>query len=47
MIKAKQRTLKLRNHAYLTEMDMRRIHFYRFGTEKPSELHIRSYKEVS
>ena len=46
MIQAKPRSLKLRSHAYLTEMDLRRIHYYRFGTEQPSELFIRSYKEV-
>ena len=28
-------------------MDLRRIHFFRYGTEQPSRLPIRTYREVS
>ena len=43
---AKPKKLQIRRHSYLTEMDLRRIHYFRYGTEKPSKLSIRSYKEV-
>ena len=46
MSKAKPRHLKLRTHAYLTAMDMRRIHYFRYGTEKPAKFPIRTFKEV-
>ena len=46
MSKKKPRALKVRRHSYLTEMDLRRIFFFRFGTEKPGHLPIRSYHLV-
>ena len=47
MCKAKRRELKTRSNAYLTEMDLRRIHFFRYGSESPSEQPVRTFKEVS
>lgn len=47
MSKAKPKGLKVRSHRYLTEMDLRRVHFFRYGTEKPARIHIRTFKEVS
>ena len=47
MSKAKPKKLKIRSHRYLTEMDLRRVHFFRYGTEEPSNLRIRTFKEVS
>ena len=47
MCKAKHRELKRRSHSYLTAMDLRRIHFCRFGSEKPTKFPIRTFKEVS
>ena len=52
MSKAKPKRLKLRQHCYLSEMDLRRIHFFRYGTELPAaenrpHQRIRTFKEVS
>jgi len=46
MSKAKPRGLKLRCNAYLTEMDLRRIYYFRFGSERPKARPVRTYKEV-
>ena len=42
--KAKPRALKVRTHAYLTAMVLRRIHFFRYGTELPSEYSVMTFK---
>ena len=47
MIQAKPKQLKIRTHAYLTEMDLRRIHYFRYGSEKPTKFPIRTFKLVS
>jgi len=37
----------VRPRAYLDEMDLRRIHYHRFGSEEPTEFPVRTYKEVA
>lgn len=41
-----RKQLVLRKNAYLTEMDLRRIYFYRYGTEDPSDRPKMTFKEV-
>lgn len=41
-----RKKLKMRKHAYLSEMDLRRIHYLRYGTEEPSDEPKMTLKEV-
>jgi Winged helix-turn-helix DNA-binding len=47
MLAAKPKALKIRQHSYLTAMDLRRIHYFRYGSEQPSKVPVMTYKEIA
>jgi hypothetical protein len=44
---AKPKALKIIQHSYLTAMDLRRIHYFPYGSKPPTKVTVMTYKEIA